>query len=476
MEKKSILFVEPSGAPSNVFAKFMTIPLLGPVVLATIARRAGHAARVFNENIMKRHIGPADMDDADVLCLSCLTTTVGRGREIAAEYRAARAAAGKPSHVMIGGIHASMMPEDVADGFDQIFVGEAETNFVDCIEGRITDRIVYGSKVENLDSLPIPDFTTLADNRKMNITPILTSRGCPYDCSFCSVTEMFGRSYRCQSPERVMEEFRQRQREGADWVFFVDDHFAANLDRTDRLLDLMLKNPVKTTWSAQVRTEVTKHPEFVAKMRAAGCELVYVGFESVNPDTLKDFNKKQTVDDIRRSIAMFHKNSINVHGMFMLGSDSDTKEVFRATSEFCRDSKLDFAQYAILTPLPGTRVYEQLSREGRLLHKDWSLYDGLHAVFTPAAMTADELQRGMVDCFNDFYSYSSAVNDALNAVWKTARASILSLYTKAFFPSFKPSLMKMAGRTIVKQWVHKNSAYLAYLRQQAVSKLASWKT
>jgi radical SAM superfamily enzyme YgiQ (UPF0313 family) len=471
MHTKKILFVEPSGAPSNVFAKFMTIPLLGPIYLATIARKAGHDATVFNENIMKRNIRSADMVDADVLCLSCLTATIGRGKVIAQEYRAARKAAGKPSWVMAGGIHASMMPQDIEKDFDQVVVGEAEEIFCGLVEGRNTGRVVKGCHVDDLDSLPLPDYSTVLGQRRMPVTPILTSRGCPYDCNFCSVTEMFGRSYRSQSAERVMEELRFRSRDGTRWIFFVDDHFAANLDRTDRLLDLMLKDRFKVRWSAQVRTEVTKHPEFVAKMRRAGCKLVYVGFESVNPDTLKDFNKRQTVEDIRRSIEVFHKSSINVHGMFMLGSDADTKDVFKATSRFCRDMKLDYAQYSILTPLPGTAVYRQFEKEGRLLHKDWSMYDGLHSVFSPRNMSASELQKGMIECFDEFYTYLNAFNDALDATARSVGAAFRSLYTRAFFPSFYPSFMKVAGRQIVKQWVHRNQGYLAYLRQHAKSRL-----
>ena len=470
MEKKRIVFVEPLGAPSNVFAKFMTIPLLGPVYLATIARAAGHDAVVFNENIMKRRIGPADMADADILCLSCLTSTINRGKIIAREYRAVRKAAGRPSRVLVGGIHASMLPHDVENDFDQVVTGEAEGIITDLIDGTIGGRIVHGTRCEDLDTLPMPDYSTVLGQRRMSITPVLTSRGCPYDCSFCSVTEMFGRSYRFQSPQRVMDEIMRHNRGGARWIFFVDDHFAANLDRTDQLLDLMIRSKFRIRWSTQLRTEITRHPEFVAKMRRAGCRLVYVGFESINPDTLRDFNKRQTVDDIRRSIEVFHKNSINVHGMFMLGSDADTREVFSATSKFCKEMNLDYAQYAILTPLPGTRVYNQFEKEGRLLHKDWSLYDGLHSVFSPRNMTADELQKGMIKCFSEFYSYMNAFNDALTAAGQAMSFAVRSLYSRAFFPSFYPPFMKIAGRQIVKQWVRKNQHYFSYLRQHALSR------
>ena len=278
---------------------------------------------------------------------------------------------------------------------------------------------------------------------------------------------MFGHSYRAQSPERVMEELSRLDPRTTKWIFFVDDHFAADIKRTDRLLDLMLENKFKIDWSAQVRTEVTKHPEFVAKMRRAGCKLVYVGFESVNPDTLKDFNKRQTVEDIRRSIEVFHRYNINIHGMFMLGSDTDTPAVFEATKKFSREMNLAYVQYTILTPLPGTRVFKQFDREGRLLHRDWTLYDGLHSVHAPRLMTASELQNGMIDCFDDFYSYFNAFNDALEAAGRTIGATFKSLYSKAFFPSFYPSFMKVAGHKIVKQWVRRNQSYFTYLQNPA---------
>ena len=297
----------------------------------------------------------------------------------------------------------------------------------------------------------------------MGVWPVMTSRGCPYDCNFCSVTEMFGREYRAQSPQRVLEEIMPLQKARKRWIFFVDDHFAANMGRTEEILDRMIANRFNRPWSAQVRTEVTKKPGVIAKMRKAGCRVVYVGFESVNPEALKDMNKRQTVEDIKRTVEVFHGNGIDVHGMFVLGNDSDTKETFQLTSDFCRESRLDYVQFSILTPLPGTRVFRQLEVENRLYHRDWSRYDGLHAVFSPQRMNVDDLQKGMLDCFSDFYSYTNAANDALNLVPDFAITAVKGIFTRVSFPSALPMVMKVVGKGIIKEWIRKNQSYLSYL-------------
>lgn len=196
MKKKKVVFVEPRGAHSNVFARFMRIPMIGPVLLATIAKNAGYEAEVLNENILGRSVSSEELASADFLGLSCLTTTVNRGKEIAEKYRQIRRWRNLESKVMIGGIHASMLPDDVAECADHVVVGEGENVIVGLLEGRLRDKIVHGIPVKNLDDVPMPDFSLVKDHHRMKHIPIMTSRGCPYDCDFCSVTEMFGRGYK----------------------------------------------------------------------------------------------------------------------------------------------------------------------------------------------------------------------------------------------------------------------------------------
>jgi radical SAM superfamily enzyme YgiQ (UPF0313 family) len=460
MKTKRILFIEPAGSIANIFSRFMTIPLLGPVYLATIAKNAGYNVSIFNENVAGRPVCNKELEAVDLLCVSCITATVERGKLIAAQYRNVRAAAHYPSRVIVGGIHASMLPQDVASHFDQVVIGEAETILIDLIEGSLQDPVVHGERLEDLDSLPFPDYSLMGDFGKRRLRPVMTSRGCPFDCNFCSVTKMFGNTFRSQSPHRVLSEI---MRIAPGTVFFVDDNFAVDMKRSNEIVDLMIAQGFRNKWTAQVRTNVTHKPEFVAKMKKAGCKVVYVGFESINPQTLRDMNKAQTVDDIRRSIKVFHDNTIQVHGMFILGNDADTKEMFQTTAQFSKETALDFVQYSVLTPLPGTEVFDKLALEGRLLHRDWSYYDGLHVTFAPKQMTARELQHGMLECFNDFYTYANGVNDALNALAFGTKAAFQNLYKQVYLRSFYPSFIKFAGKNIVRQWTKDNRQYLSYL-------------
>ena len=453
--KKKVMFLEPRGAYSNVFDKFMTIPLLGPVYLATIAKKAGYDVSVVNENILGREIKESEFESVDVLCLSCITATVERGKHIAKKYKHVN----PEGKTIIGGIHASMLPDDVQPHFDQVVVGEGENVILDVLSGSIEDKIVHGKRLENLDELPHPDFSLIKEWHKIKTWPVMTSRGCPFNCNFCSVTEMFGRGYRAQSPERVIDEL-MRHKKGS--VFIVDDHFAANPKRTDDILNLMLEYGFDRSWSAQVRADVTKNPEFVKKMKRAGCNTVYVGFESINPESLKEMKKGQTVQDIEHAINTFHKYDILIHGMFMLGNDSDTKETFKATSKFCRRTGVDYVQYTILTPLPGTELYRKLEKQGRLLHKKWQYYDALHVVSKPKNMTAKELQQGLIECFSDFYSYTNAMNDALNIFAETLITAFNN--TKARLPSLRPFFMKFAAKEIIRNWVRYNRPYFRYLK------------
>jgi radical SAM superfamily enzyme YgiQ (UPF0313 family) len=214
---------------------------------------------------------------------------------------------------------------------------------------------------------------------------------------------MFGRRYRFRSTESVLEEMARLRPRGV--LFFYDDNFAASRHRTAELLEGILSRGLKMNWAAQVRAEVTRDRELMKLFLRSGCHRVYVGYESVSAATLDEYDKGATVEEIVASVRIFHEHGIKTHGMFVLGSDSDDVETIRETSRFARRHHLNSVQFTILTPLPGTRTFEELDAAGRIFERDWRLYDGQHVVFDPRRMSAATLQREAWRAQEKFYSH-----------------------------------------------------------------------
>ncbi len=413
-----IVLIEPRQGKKNVYSK-IPMPLLGLIYLGTILKQHGHQVEIYNEDI---HMPNYSKIKADLIGISILTVTAKRGYEIADMF--------PKEKVIIGGIHASLLPEEAIQHARQVVIGEAENVILDIVEGRLTDPIVKGSPVEELDSLPYPDFSLIKGHKKYSmIIPISTSRGCPYDCSFCTVTKLFGRRYRFRSAENVMGEIKTKK---GRRIFFCDDNFTANPKRTDILFDLLKKNNIKK-WACQVRCDVAKDEGLVSRMRQAGCDVVCVGFESINPKTLVDYNKNQSVEEIVEAIQSFHRYNIKIHGMFVFGGDHDTQKTVWETLRFALKHSIDTIQMMILTPFPGTQVHEKLKSEERIFSKDWNLYDGQNIVFKPLLLSASDLQNNVVNAYSKFYSLSRIVG--LFATFK-----------------FRNALFNLMGWTIFREW------------------------
>ncbi|MFW6457490.1 MAG: B12-binding domain-containing radical SAM protein, partial [Planctomycetota bacterium] len=377
-------------------------------------------------------------------------------------YAMARLLSLRDIPVVLGGPHASFLPEEPLQYGDYVIRGEAEKSFpalVDALEhGKDLDDIpnlVYrkdGEIVHNenvtqcpdLDTLPIPDLSLIQGHDNLKIIPALTTRGCPHNCTFCSVTQLFGRRYRMVDTDRLLEQAK-------DWtdekVFFCDDNFTAVPSRTKEVLDKMLTlDRVPRGWSAQVRADVYKDEEMMDLMRRTNCDRVYVGYESVDQRVLDNYNKHQTVQEIKNSIAEFHEHDIAVHGMFMFGADHDDKKTFERTTGFASDNQVDTAQFLILTPVPGTELFRKMEEEGRIITHDWSLYDGHHVVFEPERMSPLELQLGTLRANKRFYSARSALRSLSSFRFTTA-------------------LMRYWGKRILTSWRHTNADFLRKLRQ-----------
>jgi len=412
---KNIYFIEAKSPGSHIFSR-TALPRLGSILLATILKNRGYNAMAFIEDIAS--LEWKRLEDADLICISSISSTAPRAFQIAERFKKL----GIP--VALGGVHSTFLPDESLAYADYVIRGEGEETLVELLEhlnsGKPLDSIKglsfknsKGEIVHNparellkdLNDAPIPDFSIVHKwAEKAKVVPIATSRGCPFACKFCSVIPMFGRQYRFKTIDRILEEIKAAAPQRGH-VFFIDDNFAANRKRTKTLLRALIDNRTKFEWSAQVRTDVAKDPELLDLMKKAGCFSVYIGFESINPATLSLYNKSQGLEDIENAIRAVKKRSINIHGMFVLGSDTDDIKTIRNTAKFAKKLAINSIQFMMLTPLPGTPVFEELKSSGRLIHTDWSKYDAHHAVYEPKLMTAFELHVETLKAMSKFYSW-----------------------------------------------------------------------
>jgi radical SAM superfamily enzyme YgiQ (UPF0313 family) len=411
-----ITFIEPAAPGFHVYS-FVKQMRLGLPLLGAILKERGHEVRIYAESLSE-----VDWDEvlsSDLVGISTTTSTAVRAYRYSQRVREA----GVP--VVMGGPHVTFMASEALDFCDYVIRNEGEeaiVELVDYLQGKgaldtilgLSYRNAAGEVVNNperpllasLTELPWPDLSLVVGGEKIHPMPMLASRGCPFDCEFCSVVMMFGRRVRVIEPEQVVAHLKQSHPRK---IFFYDDNFFISKRRGKELLRLMAEAKLGIPFFAQIRVDsVCKNgaidEELLDLMWEAGCRIVYLGLESVNPATLKEYHKESSVDDIIGGLAALHKRGIHTHGMFVFGADSDTVDTLSATADFAAQSGLNSVQFLALTPLPGTRQTAMLEREGRVFTHNWSLYDGHHVVFWPKQMTPYELQIATLDAHKRFYT------------------------------------------------------------------------
>lgn len=424
-----IAFVEPrANFEGFSFGFHEKLPLIGPLYLATFLKNLGYKVSYFKESLKNFNI---EKIKADFLCITAMTSTAKRAYEICRIFKKNN----PDSKVVLGGVHPTFMQNEALKYADYVVLGEAEDIIKDIVEGKYKKGIIYGSKTENLDELPFPDLNLISSNIK--VAPVSTSRGCPYNCTFCSVTEMFGRKFRFRSPESIIEELKGIK---SKEIFFYDDNFCADKERAKTILKLMIENKINKSWWSQTRVDVAKDEELLKLMSETNCNKLVIGLESVNPKTLELYNKHQELRDIENCIKKLHDYNIKIYGMFVLGSDFDTEKTIDETFDFCRKLDIDIPQFSALTPLPGTKIFNQFEKENRLLTKDWDFYDFVHVVYKPKLMTA--------------YNFQKKLFDALERAWFPIRG--LKFMLQNFSSSF--SILKRCSN-----WMRQKKEYLNQL-------------
>lgn len=375
--------------------------ITGPLILGGILKKAGHTVEVYEELNGRLPLKKC-LEKADVFCIYTMTSTAPRAYELADIIHAC-----SDAKVIIGGIHASALPEEAAGYADQVIVGEGESVILDVVEGRLIDKIIYTAPPENLDALTLPDYSIL--KTPCDSANVMTTRGCTYRCTFCTTSRMFA-PYRQRSVDSVIEEIRIYKNMGFRYMNFEDDNFTADKERAKEICRRMIaENLIFRETFFFGRTDMAEDEELMNLLEQAHLNRVLIGIESLNETALEQIHKGQHRDDIIRAARACRNHKIRLIASIVLGIDADKRDDIRKSIRFAKELDAYQLQPAILTPYPGTPVYHQFQNENRMLVPDWEQYDMMNVTFEPFNMGAWELQNEFYHAVTYFYDISSSL-------------------------------------------------------------------
>lgn len=384
--------------PHASFGKHVLTPSLALTSIAA-ATPPGWQVRYWDENLLQ---GPPPCQPMPQLVgITVHLTFARRAYELADWYRR------RGAKVVLGGLHVTSCPQEAAPHADALAIGEGVQlwqQIVHDVETGKLDPVYRGSYRRPYRDDPPPRRDLLPRRSFLTTTSLIATRGCHNRCGFCYLsTEGLHMPYLVRDVEQVVDEFR---RDGQPYGVFIDNNLGSRPEYLSRLCHAL--RPLERIWSAAVSIDVTDHPELVRDMAQAGCTGVFVGFESLSDANLAAAGKRSPrTDDYARRVDLLHRWGIQVNGSFVLGFDHDGPDVFARTTDWIEQNRLQCATFHILTPYPGTPLFAQMESEGRLLHKDWSLYDTAHVVFRPRQMTPAELASGYAWCYRRLFSHRS---------------------------------------------------------------------
>ncbi|MFH0778565.1 MAG: radical SAM protein [Candidatus Eisenbacteria bacterium] len=354
-----------------------------------------------------------DQKMADLVGITAMTAQAPRAYEIADEMRK------RGAKVVLGGIHPTALPEEASRHADAVVVGEVEEIWPEVLEDFRCNRLkrIYRNATRpSLRNLPIPRRDLLDGKGYLFTNTIQVFRGCKFNCSFCSVSRFFGRSYRMRPIEDVVSEIKRLRGDSLARRFFgfLDDNIVGDKRYSSQLFQRLTQLDI--IWAGQATLDVVSMPGMVPLMAKSGCRALFIGLESSNPLSLTEAKKKWLrPDEFRKKIRFLHDHGIMVEGAFIVGFDSDENTVFEETVEFADKIGLDAAQFSILTPFPGTELYNKLDGEGRIFERDWSKFGVDEVVYQPKRISPEKLQDGYHWAWREFYSRRKIAKRVLRA-------------------------------------------------------------
>ncbi len=384
--------------PRASFGKHVLTPTLALTSIAATTP-AHWEVRYWDENLLQG-VPPTD-PVPEVVGITVHLTFARRAYELAAWYRA------RGSKIIMGGLHVLSCPEEVQPHADAIAIGDGVQLWQQILEDveRGALKRTYSADYKRPYTVDPPARRSILPRDSfLTTTSVIATRGCHNRCGFCYLaTDGLHMPYRMRTPAQVAEEIAA---DDQPYAVFIDNNLGSRPDYL-RALCASLR-PLGKIWSAAVTVDITDDPSLVRDMALAGCTGVFIGFESLHADNLTAARKKTPAPvDYARRVAILHRYGIQVNGSFVLGFDHDGPDTFARTVEWIEQNRLECATFHILTPYPGTPLFRQLESEGRLLHRNWDLYDTAHVVFQPKHMSVEQLNEGYAWCYETLFGHRS---------------------------------------------------------------------
>jgi len=383
--------------------------------------------------LIDENFSPFQYEDADLVGITAFTATAPRAYEIANIYRK------KNIPVVMGGFHISMCPDEALQFADSIVIGEAENvwqNLINDFENGTLKKIYQGTPAD-LNKLPNPRRELFSDEYVFG--SIETSRGCPMDCKFCSVSAFYGRVQRFRQVAEILKELKTIPQKR---IFFVDDNIIGYTSAKERSKDLcrgIIEQNIKKEWWCQTTLAFGEDEELLCLAAKSGCKLLFIGIEAFDVPALRSINKRlnlktgtQKMETIFRRINGY---GIGVIGAFMFGMDTDTLRTIKERTEHILKSNANAIQITYLTPLPGTKLFEELLTEGRIIYtrfpEDWEHYTFAEVTYHPLSITSTELEHTRKYVVRKIYNWAAVFKKFFRTIW-TTKNSISSLWALAF--------------------------------------------
>lgn len=400
MKSMKIALLAPAGAMHRYTGNFGKAIHYAPLTLTSLAgyvpEELGAQVQIFDETVEKI---PLEID-ADIIGITAITGTAPRAYAYSEHFRK------KGIATIIGGPHPTLMPMEAKQHADSVAVGFAERTFpqmlLDFKTGSLKD-FYYADKENDFLLVKPPLRQLLKKDGYITVNSMEATRGCVNDCAFCAVYALHKGKLFKRPVKDVIAEMEQL---GGKDVLFIDPNLIADPEYSRELFREMI--PLKKWWFGLSTADIVHDKELIALMAKSGCKGLLIGFESINQLSLSDMNKTRNKNvDYFELMRVMHAHGIAVNGTFCFGSDEDGPDVFERTVEYVIKLKLDLPRYSILTPFPGTSLYEKLKTEGRITDDNWAMYDVEHCVFKPKKMSAQQLEEGNIYAWTQTYSTPS---------------------------------------------------------------------